>query len=237
VGATGPQGPPGPGSELVAGTVSGGYPVLSSGVVRALKARAPLLIDPDDTNLEIRLDQNQLDATSQITALQTSLGTKQATLTQPGIGTELLYDSSKLKRLAFGSGLTGGTDAQPDGSQTISISVRSNLPVSTLTPPASTPLAVAGALQVSGLTKVGSLEAAGVVIDDVLLVGNGHPTPCLMFPGSLALGKWRIRVTSPGPSFWSGSTMTARSRPTAGERSLPLGTTRTRMSTGSASTI
>ena len=106
--------------------------------MRALKARAPLLIDPDGTHLEIRLDQTQLDSTAQITALQTAVGTKQGTLTQPGFGTELLYDSSKLKRLAFGSGLTGGTEEQPDGSQTISMSVKSNLPVSTLTPPAGT---------------------------------------------------------------------------------------------------
>jgi hypothetical protein len=51
---------------------------------------------------------------------------------------------------------------------------------------------------VSGLTQVGALEASGVVVDDVILVGNGHPTPCLMFPGSLALGKWRIRGSESG---------------------------------------
>jgi hypothetical protein len=129
-------------------------------------------------------------------AVSSALAGKQGVLTQPGLfGTELLYDSSKLKRIAFGQGLTGGTDLQPDGSQTLSMSVKSNLPVSTLTPPASTPLAVAGALQVSGLTQLAGLEASGVVAQQTVWVTGaaGAPAQSIMFPGSLQLGKWRIR--------------------------------------------
>jgi hypothetical protein len=51
------------------------------------------------------------------------LGGKQDQLTQEGFGTGLLYDSNKLKQLQFGSGIVGGTDVQPDGSQNVSISV------------------------------------------------------------------------------------------------------------------
>jgi hypothetical protein len=187
------------GSNLVPGTVAGGHAVLANGIVRALKVSAPLRIDPDTSYLEIRLDQAQLDATSQIAALQTAVGTKQGTLTQPGFGTELLYNSTRLKRIAFGQGITGGTDLQPDGSQTIGISVNPNLAVSSLTPPASTPLSVAGGLQVSGLTQLQGLEASGVVAQQVVWVtgGTGAPAPSIMFPGSLALGKWRIRGDEP----------------------------------------
>jgi hypothetical protein len=123
------------------------------------------------------------------------VGTKQGTLSQPGVGTELLYDSSKLKRFLFGQGLTGGTELQPDGSQTVTLAVKSNLPVTTLTPPASTPLSVAGGLQVSGLTQLQGLEASGVVAQQTVWVTGaaGAPAQSIIFPGSLQLGKWRIR--------------------------------------------
>jgi hypothetical protein len=37
-----------------------------------------------------------------------------------------------------------------------------------------------------------------VVTDQVVWVGEGHPTPSVIFPGSLQLGKWRIRGNEPG---------------------------------------
>jgi hypothetical protein len=61
------------------------------------------------------------------------LGGKQDQLTQEGFGTELLYESNKLKRVQFGSGLVGGTDLQPDGSQNVFVSVSPNLSVDSLT--------------------------------------------------------------------------------------------------------
>jgi hypothetical protein len=79
------------------------------------------------------------------TNVLSALGGKQAQLTQGGFGTELLYDSNKLKRLQFGSGLVGGTDLQPDGSQNVFVSVSSNLSVDSLTVGGTN---VAGALDV-----------------------------------------------------------------------------------------
>jgi hypothetical protein len=132
-------------------------------------------------------------------AVSSALAGKQDVLTQPGFGTELLYSGSKLKRIAFGSGLAGGTDVQPDGSQTVGISVSPNLAVSSLTPPASTPLSVAGGLQVSGLTQLQGLEASGLVAQQVVWVTGSTGAPnSIMFPGSLALGKWRIRGNATG---------------------------------------
>jgi hypothetical protein len=67
------------------------------------------------------------------TNVLSALGGKQAQLTQGGFGTELLYDSNKLKRVQFGSGLVGGTDLQPDGSQNVFVSVSPDLSVDSLT--------------------------------------------------------------------------------------------------------
>jgi hypothetical protein len=99
-------------------------------------AKVKSLAPGEGVGLSSTGDLVTISASGVNSAVSSALAGKQGVLTQPGLfGTELLYDSSKLKRLAFGSGLTGGTEEQPDGSQTISMSVKSNLPVSTLTPP------------------------------------------------------------------------------------------------------
>jgi hypothetical protein len=69
--------------NLTAGTAAGGFNILADGVVRALRALAPLKIAPDTSLLEIRLDQAELAATPQIAALQTAVATKQNAL---GVG-------------------------------------------------------------------------------------------------------------------------------------------------------
>jgi hypothetical protein len=80
------------------------------------------------------------------------LGGKQAQLTQEGFGTELLYDSNRLKRLQFGSGLVGGTDLQPDGTQTVSIAASPNLSVSSLSVSGTTSLQAVSATSLASAT-------------------------------------------------------------------------------------
>jgi hypothetical protein len=72
----------------------------------------------------------QVESNSQtLTALSsdftTALAGKQDALSQPGFGATLLY-GNRVKRVAFGAGITGGTDEQPDGTQTLSLAVSSS---------------------------------------------------------------------------------------------------------------
>jgi len=67
------------------------------------------------------------------TDVLSALGGKQDQLSNEGFGTELLYESSKLKRVQFGAGIVGGTDLQPNGTQNLHISVSPNLSVESLT--------------------------------------------------------------------------------------------------------
>jgi hypothetical protein len=81
----------------------------------------------------------------------------------------------------------------------VTISVSPDLAVNSLTAPTSTPLSVVGGLQVSGLTQLAGLEASGLVAEQVVWVTGSTGAPnSIMFPGSLALGKWRIRGNEAG---------------------------------------
>jgi hypothetical protein len=93
--------------QLTPGTVTGGFPVLGNGYVRALQALAPLKIAPDTQFLQIRLDQAELAATPAIAALQTAVGTKQSQLFAGEVegGHRLLLQSS----LFVGGGFDEGT--------------------------------------------------------------------------------------------------------------------------------
>jgi hypothetical protein len=66
------------------------------------------------------------------TDFATALAGKQDVLEQPGFGATLLY-GNRVKRVGFGAGITGGTDEQPDGSQTLSLAVSSSLTLNNLT--------------------------------------------------------------------------------------------------------
>jgi hypothetical protein len=66
------------------------------------------------------------------TDFATALAEKQDVLEQPGFGATLLY-GNRVKRVGFGAGITGGTDAQPDGTQTLSLAVSSSLTLNNLT--------------------------------------------------------------------------------------------------------
>jgi hypothetical protein len=126
--------------------------LLQDGVVRAIRATGPVRLIADATSLDVGMDQTYFDA---ITSIAEEAAAKQDPLSQPGFGEELLYDGSKLQRLAFGAGIIGGTDIQPDGTQSVGITVSPNLTVSSLTPSvASDPVSVAGGLQVTGATAV-----------------------------------------------------------------------------------
>jgi hypothetical protein len=120
--------------NLTAGTFPGGYAVLDNGVIRALKASSPLRIDPDTTNLEIRLDQSLLNSTSQIAALQTAVATKQATLTagSPLVFHEKLLEGTKVKSLAPGAGfgLSSKGDLVTISASGVNSAVSVHLPVS-----------------------------------------------------------------------------------------------------------
>jgi hypothetical protein len=130
-----------------------------------------------------------------ITAIADEAASKQAALSAGSslVFHEKLLEGTKIKSLAPGAGVELSSTGD-----LVNVSVSPNLAVSSLASTGSTPISVTGGLQVSGLTKVGALEAAGVVTDQVVWVGNGNPTPSVMFPGSLALGKWRIRGNETG---------------------------------------
>jgi hypothetical protein len=66
------------------------------------------------------------------TDFATALAEKQDVLEQPGFGATLLY-GNRVKRVGFGAGITGGTDVQPDGTQTLSLAVSSSLTLTNLT--------------------------------------------------------------------------------------------------------
>jgi hypothetical protein len=111
----------------------------------------------------------------------------------------------KLKRIAFGSGVVGGTDLQQDGTQTLSIATSPNLTVTRLTASGTSPIElngsaqVSGGLTVAGLSQLQGLEASGVVAQQVVWVtGAGAPAQSIMFPCSLQLGTWRLRGTDAG---------------------------------------
>jgi hypothetical protein len=83
-------------SQLVAGAVEGGHPLLLPGLtgggffepgqtpqgdtVRALKVSSPLVATSDSSHVHVSLDQSQLAATSAIAALQTAVAGKQDVL-------------------------------------------------------------------------------------------------------------------------------------------------------------
>jgi hypothetical protein len=76
----------------------------------------------------------------------------------------------------------------------VTISTSPNLTVSSLTPSDASAVSVAGGLQVTGLSQLQGIEAQGVVAQQVVWVTGGTGAPqSIMFPGSLALGKWRTR--------------------------------------------
>jgi hypothetical protein len=104
---------------------------------------------------------------------------------------EKLLEGTKVKSLTPGSGVELSSTGE-----LVTISVSPNLAVSTLTAPTSTPLSVVGGLQVSGLSQLAGIEASGLVAQQVVWVTGSTGAPnSIMFPGSLTLGKWRIRGT------------------------------------------
>jgi hypothetical protein len=57
---------------------------------------------------------------------------------------------------------------------------------------------VNGDLSVTGLSQFQGIEASGVVADQVVWVTGDGAAQSIMFPGSLQLGKWRLRGTEAG---------------------------------------
>jgi len=93
-------------------------------------------------------------------------------------------------------------------SDLVTISTTPNLIVSSLTPSDASPIEVSGSAQVSGgltvagLSQFAGVEASGLVADQVVWVtGDGAPAQSIMFPGSLQLGKWRIRGSEAGEFY------------------------------------
>jgi hypothetical protein len=62
---------------------------------------------------------------------------------------------------------------------------------------------VSGGLTVAGTSQLQGLEASGLVAEQVVWVtgADGAPAQSIMFPGSLALGKWRIRGDAAGEFY------------------------------------
>ena len=160
------------------------------------------------------------------TDVLSELGGKQGQLSQAGFGTELLYESSKLKRLQFGAGLVGGTDQQPDGTQNVSIAVSPNLSVESLTVGG---VDVAGALAasepaftaVAPLRKVVNLQTGELELRVDELGTGGNPIFCggrvngaaasplssvgrvgysVSRPSGQGTGVWTITFDSPAPN-------------------------------------
>ena len=124
------------------------------------------------------------------------LGAKQDTLAA-GSGLvfhEKLLQDTKIKSLAPGANVE-----LTSTSELVTISTSSNLTVDSLTP-SDTAVTVAGGLTVSGPSQLQGIDASGLVAEQVVWVTGaaGAPAQSIMFPGSLALGKWRIRGDEPG---------------------------------------
>jgi hypothetical protein len=60
---------------------------------------------------------------------------------------------------------------------------------------------VNGGLTVTGLSQFQGVEASGVVADQVVWVTGDGAAQSIMFPGSLQLGKWRLRGTEAGEFY------------------------------------
>ena len=107
---------------------------------------------------------------------------------------EKLLQDTKIKSLAPGANVE-----LTSTSELVTISTSSNLTVDSLTP-SDTAVTVAGGLTVSGPSQLQGIEASGLVAEQVVWVTGaaGATAQSVMFPGSLALGKWRIRGDEPG---------------------------------------
>ena len=160
------------------------------------------------------------------TDVLSALGGKQDQLSNEGFGTELLYESTKLKRLQFGAGIVGGTDLQQDGTQNISISVSPNLSVESLTVGGTN---VANALDarelaftaVAPLRKVVNLQTGALELRVDELGSGGNPIFCggrvdgatasplssvgrvgytVSRPSGQGTGVWTVTFDSPAPN-------------------------------------
>jgi hypothetical protein len=121
------------------------------------------------------------------TDFDTALASKQAALEQPGVGSELLYDGNRLKRVSCGAGITGGTTGQPDGSQNLEFRVSDSL-------------ALAGDLTTTGTTRCDVFkgrQASEVTCQDNLTVtGVLECQDSVAVQGDVGLGQLRLRHDS-----------------------------------------
>ena len=124
------------------------------------------------------------------------LGAKQDTL---AAGSALVFHEKLLQDTKIKSLAPGANVELTSTSELVTISTSSNLTVDSLTP-SDTAVTVAGGLTVSGPSQLQGIDASGLVAEQVVWVtgGDGAPAQSIMFPGSLALGKWRIRGNEPG---------------------------------------
>jgi hypothetical protein len=175
------------------GVVQGGHPLLEGGSIKAIKATAPVQVTSTDTHVDVGMDASYFGA---ITAIADEAASKQAQLSAGSslVLHEKLLEGTKVKSLAPGAGVELSSTGE-----LVTVTVSPNLAVSTLTAPASTPLSVVGGLQVSGLTQLADIEAHGLTAEQfVWLTGSAGAPNSIMFPGSLTLGKWRVRGDEAG---------------------------------------
>jgi len=180
-------------NTLGVGVVQGGHPLLEGGAIKAIKATAPVRVTSTDTHVDVGMDDSYFGA---ITAIADEAASKQAQLSAGSapVFHEKLLEGTKIKSLTPGAGVD-----QSSTGELVTVAVSPNLAVSTLTAPASAPLSVVGGLQVSGLSQLAGLEASGLVAEQVVWVTGTTGSPnSIMFPGSLTLGKWRVRGTETG---------------------------------------
>jgi hypothetical protein len=97
---------------------------------------------------------------------------------------------------------------------------------------------VNGSLSVTGLSEFQSVEAVGVVAEQVVWVKGVNTTvQSIMFPGSLQLGKWRTRGNEAGRFVLERFDDDGTTQTNGWVTELHLRTTRTRMPRGSRSRV
>jgi hypothetical protein len=107
-----------------------------------------------------------------------------------------------VKSLAPGEGIELSST-----SDLVTIAVPENLRVARLTPRGDSieikgDAEVEGGLTVTGPSQFAGVDASGVVAQQVVWVtGGGAPAQSIMFPGSLQLGKWRLRGNVSGEFY------------------------------------
>jgi hypothetical protein len=172
--------------------VQDGYPLLDGATIKAIRGTAPVRVtsSPSSSHVDVEMDDSYFAA---ITAIANEAASKQAQLSAGSslVFHEKLLEGTTVKSLAPGAGVELSSTGE-----LVTVAVSPNLAVSTLTAPTSAPLSVVGGLQVSGLSQLAGVEAAGLVAEQVVWVTGTTGSPnSIMFPGSLTLGKWRVRGT------------------------------------------